>query len=604
MRPGLANLAAITRVQCDLGDVDSPGAPPCKRCKRERRECVFAIDSSRKFARKGGPAEQLHRTQSNPATATSPLSASASASASTSTARHRAYSPTGAHNPTGEGLGYSPPLALVAAAAANAASSSSSSSAFAPSRPHPAPHRSTGGVRLSGSYSEPSSSLLRRKRARSDPPPQHDSGQSPHLAETLPGELHVHDLDGLDDEPGNGSGEGAGEVAEEAGADGSGSNVLLSSSLHNPSDALRMLAHASVLKAAGVREPGEGRVGKGWTDWGPVRRGLLSQLEAEELLRIFESELHPLYPLLSSEVYHHSHMPTLVRRESLLLGTLLTIASRYAAPPIDTPLGSRCASIHKVMAAWVQAEVAFLTGGQLSLRHISSVEALLLLCEWPLVPVRHSDDSFARDSPEPDPRAPDDLASILEPSNSYDALSWSFIGCAVRLAQELGIDNQLNYRYDAIQGPDSWHQERSLRTWIYCFEADRGVSVRLGRSAVVQSHLSSQWWEKVCVLASQRFCARGFDHAWAEPMPQGFIATVSVGWLGERTSVGVELTMTLCRRSWGPFTSDCIHNARLPERSSAPATGSHSSARLRSSCSTCAKAPSLSCAREGSLQPC
>lgn len=469
----------------------------------------------------------MHRSRSNPAAHTSPLAAPASASRHPHSRPASAYPATSLHDPTGEGLGYSPPLALVAAAAANAAASSSS--AFSAERPHPTPHRTSSGVRLSGSYSEPSSSLLNRKRARSDPPPPHP-GVANLDSEAHPGDLHVHDLDGLDDDPPDGTGEGEGGVeggaAGQAAEGGGGSNVLLSSSLHNPSDALRMLAHASVLKAAGVRGAGEGRVGAGWTDWGPVKRGLLSQLEAEELLRIFESELHPLYPLLSSEVYHHSHMPTLVRRESLLLGTLLTIASRYAAPPADTPLGSRCASIHKVMAAWVQAEVAFLTGGQLSLRHISSVEALLLLCEWPLVPVRHSD-SFDRDSPSPDPRGPDDLASVLEPSNSYDALSWSFIGCAVRLAQELGIDNQLNYRYDAIQGPDSWHQERSLRTWIYCFEADRGVSVRLGRSAVVQSHLSSQWWEKVCVLASQRFCARGFDHAWAEPMPQGFIATVS-----------------------------------------------------------------------------
>jgi len=492
---------------------------------------VFAIDSSRKFARKGGPAEQLHRTHSNPALA------------SGSNLRHSAFAGASAHNPTGEGLGYSPPLALVAAAAANAAasSSSSSSSALPPlERPPPVPHRGSGGVRLTGSYSEPSATLLSRKRSRSDPPPpQHGSRVMSPLngGDALDGELHVDDLDGLDDEPGGASGEGGGEAGEgEPGAEGGGGgNVLLSSSLHNPSDALRMLAHASVLKAAGSRGAGEGRVGAGWTDWGPVKRGLLSQLEAEELLRIFEGELHPLYPLLSSEVFHSSHMPTLVRKESLLLGTLLTIASRYAAPAPDTPLGSRCASIHKVMAAWVQAEVAFLTGGQLGLRHISSVEALLLLCEWPLVPVRHADSSDRDDDGAgPDPRGPDDLASVLEPSNTYDALSWSFIGCAVRLAQELGIDSQLNYKFDAIQTADSWHQERSLRTWIYCFEADRGVSVRLGRSAVVQSHLSSQWWEKVCVLASQRFCARGFDHAWAEPMPQGFIATVSTTGRGKR----------------------------------------------------------------------
>ena len=45
--------------------------------------------------------------------------------------------------------------------------------------------------------------------------------------------------------------------------------------------------------------------------------------------------------------------------------------------------------------------------------------------------------------------------------------------------------------------------------------------------------MSSQWWEKVCKIASDNFFARGFKDEWAEPMPQGFIA--SVGPLGSFT---------------------------------------------------------------------
>ncbi|KLO12871.1 hypothetical protein SCHPADRAFT_928922 [Schizopora paradoxa] len=30
------------KAKCDLGDIDAPSKPPCARCKRERRECVFA----------------------------------------------------------------------------------------------------------------------------------------------------------------------------------------------------------------------------------------------------------------------------------------------------------------------------------------------------------------------------------------------------------------------------------------------------------------------------------------------------------------------------------------------------------------------------------
>jgi hypothetical protein len=30
------------KAKCDLGDIDAPTSPPCSRCRRESRECVFA----------------------------------------------------------------------------------------------------------------------------------------------------------------------------------------------------------------------------------------------------------------------------------------------------------------------------------------------------------------------------------------------------------------------------------------------------------------------------------------------------------------------------------------------------------------------------------
>ncbi|VEU19866.1 DEKNAAC100123 [Brettanomyces naardenensis] len=43
----LACLNCRTRkVKCDLGDVESPHGPPCARCKRERKECIF-VESKR-----------------------------------------------------------------------------------------------------------------------------------------------------------------------------------------------------------------------------------------------------------------------------------------------------------------------------------------------------------------------------------------------------------------------------------------------------------------------------------------------------------------------------------------------------------------------------
>lgn len=31
----------LRKARCDLGDVNSPSEPPCTRCRREQRNCVF-----------------------------------------------------------------------------------------------------------------------------------------------------------------------------------------------------------------------------------------------------------------------------------------------------------------------------------------------------------------------------------------------------------------------------------------------------------------------------------------------------------------------------------------------------------------------------------
>lgn len=31
----------IKKVRCDLGPVDNPHPPPCERCRRQQRECLF-----------------------------------------------------------------------------------------------------------------------------------------------------------------------------------------------------------------------------------------------------------------------------------------------------------------------------------------------------------------------------------------------------------------------------------------------------------------------------------------------------------------------------------------------------------------------------------
>lgn len=111
------------------------------------------------------------------------------------------------------------------------------------------------------------------------------------------------------------------------------------------------------------------------------------------------------------------------------------------------------------------------------------MEALLLLTEWPLAPKTPASGRADAASEE---------ARLLYPSLRYDASSWTNIGLAVRLGQELGLHHAISVNRKA---PATWREMRSLKTWVYCYTADRHIAVRLGRNAVFQEAMSSRWWE-------------------------------------------------------------------------------------------------------------
>lgn len=77
-------------------------------------------------------------------------------------------------------------------------------------------------------------------------------------------------------------------------------DILLSSALHNPSDALKLLAFASAQRArnanGGVTPPEQSEQpatavsnDECWSKWGPVEDGVLDQREAEALFLLFVS---------------------------------------------------------------------------------------------------------------------------------------------------------------------------------------------------------------------------------------------------------------------------------------------------------------------------
>ncbi|KAL1404828.1 hypothetical protein Q8F55_008438 [Vanrija albida] len=275
--------------------------------------------------------------------------------------------------------------------------------------------------------------------------------------------------------------------------------ALVSSHLQNPNDALRLLASASSLRytAPAVVEPSPNpspdawapaasSAASPWMQWEPVLDGALTEHEARALLNFFVLRMSPLYPLVHPHVFGSSYLDTLVQDEGLLLGSIIAIASRYS----DVLTKGRAHRIHADVSQWVRSEISRLMDGDLSLRTVSTVEALLLLSEWPML----TDFSRRRKAAaEPD----SEEARLLQPSQQYDAYCWTSIGSAVRLAQELDLKAAV-FTSDK-RGAEDWRQDRVIKTWIYCLNAEQHIASRLGRSAVMQPSMTSRWWESLAV---------------------------------------------------------------------------------------------------------
>ncbi|GAA6008902.1 hypothetical protein JCM11491_003828 [Sporobolomyces phaffii] len=613
------------KLKCDLGDPENPSEPPCRRCRREARECVFVVR-----ANKSQTAAPVY-DDGVPVSTTAPQRPQG---------RKRKSQPLPGAEGGGGGASYEEPRrtrqgsetfpdpnpsatsALLKVAKPEVAgyyfhpqSRSDAPAGFHAAAGHPPPPLAS-----TSSYRHPPGPAPPVSRPRAHSIDSHvPHARYPAYADEYDEHDHEHD----------GEGEGEGAAAENGGAAPTNSNVLLSSTLHNPSDALRLLATASSLRSTAVAAkgpggaggvgadrtaedqseasdseveeawnggPGQGKgkgkgkgkgIGKGkgkgkdasssgsvatdkpevvegrWERFVPVAEGMLSIAEAEVLLSFFETEMSPLYPLLSPLTFSPSHLPHLTSTESLLLASMITISARYSALPSP----SRARAIHKAVADYIRDELIGLLDGSGELRHISSVEALLLLTEWPPVADRRKGKSRRRANSFDDDDVAggaDEAAELLRTSTQYDGMSWSFIGCAVRLGQELGIHNLYTSASERKADTISWHEERCLRTWIYCYNADRHVSVRLGRNAVIQAYMSSSWWEQVTSRASGNVRREGYDEVWAErSLPQGLIAAL-MGTIQERLYPNKEITRSMLRTGhWESFIRSLDHELQM-----------------------------------------
>ncbi|GAA6009079.1 uncharacterized protein JCM10292_002473 [Rhodotorula paludigena] len=644
------------KLKCDLGDPDNPSDPPCRRCRRESRECVFVVRANAKTYIE--PSGDSGAPYTSVAPQRPPRKGAATGAGSDSpaaeppqalparTAAHPYASPHVGGWSTGPSTSRQPYPSPASAAATLAASTTpNSETQQPPASSYYYQHATASGPPTPGGY-DPNRPHLRHlaqaSRAATTPEqPNHPTHSTASL------DLDDEDGDrgdGLDDDEDENMSADTPERRDSIDPTGRGgpsdANVLLSSTLHNPSDALKLLATASSLRslsasvdasssgaesrpgrptsastsalsgkergpsrerrvsgggATGSAAPGTAAAlngkgkekevdspaselqGAGWERWVPVKEGMVTIAEAEALLAFFENHMSPLYPLLSPRIFHATHLPALTSRESLLLASMVSISARHSA----LPSAPRARAIHSAVADYIRDELIGLLDGSGELRHISSVEALLLLTEWPPIadgraatgrsasgrPGKRKRGWGGGDGPgdegENGEASDEDAEALLRSSAQYDGMSWSLIGCAVRLAQELGIHN-LYFGPASIRGPVNWEEERCLRTWIYCYNADRHVSVRLGRNAVVQSYMSSSWWEQVTSHLSHGVRREGAHEVWAErTLPQGLIAAL-MGTIQERLYPNKEITRSMLRTGhWESFIRSLDHELQM-----------------------------------------
>ncbi|KAF8418162.1 hypothetical protein EV426DRAFT_539816, partial [Tirmania nivea] len=412
------------KVKCDLGNPDAPNAPPCARCRREGKECVFS-----------GPRA--------------------------STKRRQDVGEDGARGSEGNSIGRSRSSSEGADGGLNDGSGSGGGSAATPGAGTRATKRKKGNnsyplrrwdeqtatyrrVDLVGTCVSSESSSLDDEYDHARDEPEEEEGEEDILVTT---KIHstndamnllfqaaerasrlspVLDNPSEDDGGGNGS---SGSGSESGGADQEGTTKGMKQ------------AEQPALKV--------------WQTFKFCQLKWVTPFEAFTYVNYFHTHLLPLSPILSSHFALPSAQHDLLTNEPLLAVTILTIAARYC------PLGaaSRGVYLHGKLWQFTQGLVGRVIWGQdrgtgkrrgketKGLRGLGTVEALVLWTEWhpreihfPPVDVGGEEELIGGMGMGVGLTESDRwLEEVVEPTRRSDRLSWMLLGTALNLAHELGI---------------------------------------------------------------------------------------------------------------------------------------------------------------------
>jgi hypothetical protein len=281
---------------------------------------------------------------------------------------------------------------------------------------------------------------------------------------------------------------------------------------------------------------------KVWTSCRFVQMGWFSAHEAVTYVDLFFKNCSPLSPILGEFYSHHENHYSLIALDPFLCVTILMISSRYNILP-GVGGASRGYFVHDRLWEQCQRFIMKIMLGQVKpskaqSRTIGSIEALLLLSEWHpralhfptaadgwdcelMIGANNTTEEGAK-LLEGDTTSSRWLEDVIEPAKRSDRMSWMLMGCALSLAQELGLfEDNASIDKDHTSYPKSTTEFltlRRIRARKLLYVLLEQLSWRLGCTSMIPQSLNHALMEKIPVDSATGAVEQwqSFMSAWVE----------------------------------------------------------------------------------------
>lgn len=175
-----------------------------------------------------------------------------------------------------------------------------------------------------------------------------------------------------------------------------------------------------------------------------VKENILTEAQARTLITFFFEKLHPFYPFIPTELHDPDHIADM----PIFLAAITTLASRYhGADPEQKDSRQLWEDIHGKLWAYCQKLISRTVWAEASTRSIGTVFTFLLFSEWNPRAIHqrwhdyaNNPDNWGISFGDVQPQYGGKInVDGLSAARRSDRMSWLLIGSGIRLAQDLGL---------------------------------------------------------------------------------------------------------------------------------------------------------------------